>query len=137
MKSAAVAVVFFAAVLSLGSCQINPDAYPFSAVLSANQNGDPIYTLYWNFTVPDETIRFAVNVATDGWVGLGISPNGGMTNSDVAVGWVNDNGEAFFHVRPYCFRGMTRYRSIQGVVNQSDYNFCLTSYLLMVPLSHL
>ena len=99
MYRAAVAVAFFSAVLSLGSCQINLNAYPFSAVLSTNPNGDPLYTLYWNFSVAEETIRFAVNVATDGWVGLGISPNGGMTNSDVAVGWVNDNGEAFFHVR--------------------------------------
>ena len=95
----AVALVLFSAVLSLGSCQINLDAYPFSAVLRSDPiNGDPLYTLHWNFSVAEETITFAVNVATNGWVGFGISPNGGMVNSDVVVGWVNDDGEAFFHV---------------------------------------
>ena len=53
--------------------------------------------LHWNFSTADRTIAFAVNVSTNGWVGLGISPNGGMVNSDVVIGWVS-NGRAYFHV---------------------------------------
>ena len=73
------------------------DEYPFSSVLRTDANGDPVYTLHWNFSVADEMIMFGVSVSTNGWVGLGISPTGGMINSDVAIGWVNDEGEAFFH----------------------------------------
>jgi hypothetical protein len=74
------------------------DDYPFSTILRTDANGDPLYILHWNFSVADETITLGVNVSTNGWVGLGISPTGGMTNSDVAIGWVNDEGQAFFHV---------------------------------------
>ncbi len=34
-----------------------------------------------------------------GYVGFGLSPNGGMTGSDVVIGWVLDDGTAVFHVR--------------------------------------
>ena len=87
-----------ASLLTLGCCQSNLNAYPFSAVLRADGSGNPLYTLHWNFSATEETITFGVNVSTNGWVGFGISPNGGMTNSDVVIGWVNDNGEVFFDV---------------------------------------
>ena len=91
-------ILLFSALFSLGCCQTNLNVYPFSAVLKADGSGNPLYTLYWNFSSAEETITFAVNVSTNGWVGFGISPNGGMTNSDVVIGWVNDDGEVFFHV---------------------------------------
>ena len=69
--------------------------YPFSRTLY-DSNGDT-YVLHWNFSTADRTIAFAVNVSTTGWVGLGISPNGGMVNSDVVIGWVS-NGRTYFHV---------------------------------------
>ena len=75
------------------------DLYPFSAVLKADASGDPLYTLHWNFSATDQTVTFGVNLSSNGWVGLGISLTGGMTNSDVAIGWVNDEGQVFFHVR--------------------------------------
>ena len=35
-----------------------------------------------------------------GYVGFGVSPNGGMTGADVVIGWVSDiDGTAVFHVR--------------------------------------
>ena len=85
----------------LGFCQSITqleNSYPFSHVLREDAEGNPLYTLHWNFSAVEETITFAVNVSTNGWVGLGISPNGGMVNSDVAIGWVNDEGEVFFRV---------------------------------------
>ena len=91
-------LVVFLSLLTLGCCQSNLNAYPFSVVLRADGNGNPLYTVHWNFSAAEETITFGVNVSTNGWVGFGISPNGGMTNSDVVIGWVNDNGEVFFHV---------------------------------------
>ena len=91
-------LVVLLALFSLGCCQSNLNPYPFSAVLRTDGNGRPLYTLHWNFSTAEETITIGVNVSTNGWVGFGISPNGGMTNSDVVIGWVNDNGEVFFHI---------------------------------------
>ena len=89
----------FSVLLCLGYCaHIDLDAYPFSSVLRADGDGSPLYTLYWNFNTAEETITFAVKARTNGWVGFGVSPNGGMVNSDVVIGWVNDGGQAFLHV---------------------------------------
>ena len=60
--------------------------YPFSTVLF-NQ-GEQYYELHWSFTRATETIYFAVNVSTTGWVGFGLSPTGAMVGSDVVIGWV-------------------------------------------------
>lgn len=48
-----------------------------------------IYRFYWNFTSSD--LIGEIHVKTSGWVGFGLSPNGGMDGSDVVVGWINDN----------------------------------------------
>ena len=71
------------------------DEYTFSSTLY-DRDGDT-YVIHWNFDATMRTISFAVNVSTTGWVGFGISPNGGMVNSDVVIGWVS-NGRAYFHV---------------------------------------
>ncbi|XP_078618333.1 DBH-like monooxygenase protein 1 homolog [Branchiostoma floridae x Branchiostoma japonicum] len=46
------------------------------------------FHLLWKFD--DEKIEFEAQVQTTGWVGLGLSPNGGMPGSDIAIGWVKD-----------------------------------------------
>ena len=63
--------------------------YPFRTTLL--DSGDDFYELYWRFDRQLKNITFAVRVNTTGWVGFGLSPNGGMTNSDVVIGWVNNN----------------------------------------------
>ncbi|XP_067141855.1 DBH-like monooxygenase protein 1 [Centruroides vittatus] len=57
---------------------------------------DDNYEIWWS--TDEDSITFQVEVATRGWVGLGISPNGGMEGSDVVIGWIN-NGKATFHDR--------------------------------------
>ena len=66
--------------------------YPFSATLSKDSFDQPIYQLQWTFDVVQQTITFNVLVKTTGWVGFGLSPDGGMVGSDVVTGWVNDTG---------------------------------------------
>ena len=68
------------------------EEYRFSAIL------DDGYTLHWNFDLEQQTIAFAVNVSTTGWVGFGLSPNGQMPQSDVVIGWVDNDGNTQFHV---------------------------------------
>ena len=70
--------------------------YPFSSVLL--DQGGQYYALYWNFTRTTESIYFAVNVSTTGWVGFGLSPNEQMPGSDVVIGWVSSAGQTYFAV---------------------------------------
>lgn len=63
---------------------------------------DNVYDLYWNFTETDVTFKIVVT-NPDGWVGFGLSPNGGMYNSDLVMAWFNPNGTESFvdaHVGP-------------------------------------
>lgn len=58
------------------------------------------YHLYW--TPPedkssDNEIVFKVEVQAKGFVGFGLSPNGGMTGSDIVTGWIR-NGKPYFQV---------------------------------------
>ena len=89
------------------------------------------YTLYWNPPTEDGEICFAVTVRTTGWVGLGFSPNGGMSNSDVVMGWVKD-GQTFFTDRFASERALPlvdpiqNYRLISGVElnGNTSFEFC-------------
>lgn len=71
--------------------------YPFYRTLFDAEG--QYYGLHWNFSIAAQTIHFAVNVSSTGWVGLGVSPNGQMPRSDVVIGWVAENdGGVYFHV---------------------------------------
>ena len=77
----------------MGTCAHNlEEEYCFSAIL------DDGYTLHWNFDLEQQTISFAVNASTTGWVGFGLSPNGQMPQSDVVIGWVDNDGNTQFPV---------------------------------------
>ena len=90
---AAALVQLLALLVQLATCAHNlEEEYRFSTIL------DDGYTLHWNFDLEQQTIAFAVNVSTTGWVGFGLSPNGQMPQSDVVIGWVDDDGNTQFHV---------------------------------------
>nr|XP_045616431.1 uncharacterized protein LOC123769364 [Procambarus clarkii] len=55
------------------------------------------YVMQW--TPRNEDIIFDIQVATNGYVGLGFSPNGGMKGADIVLGWVDDSGKVFLHDR--------------------------------------
>ncbi|XP_044759194.1 MOXD1 homolog 1 [Coccinella septempunctata] len=45
-----------------------------------------------------QEILFRVEARTRGYIGIGFSPNGGMEDADIVIGWVDDrNGRAFLH----------------------------------------
>ena len=48
------------------------------------------YVIFWKFN--KEYITFEVHAQTTGWVGFGLSPNGGMAGSDMVIGWVPSDG---------------------------------------------
>jgi len=61
--------------------------FPFHSALDAS------YDLHWDFNATH--ITFEAVVKTVGWVGLGVSPNGGMDHSDVVIGWFKDGQPHF------------------------------------------
>ncbi|CAF0944282.1 unnamed protein product [Brachionus calyciflorus] len=52
-----------------------------------------VYKLFWNYT--DKDLIAEIHCKTNGWVGFGLSPNGGMDKSDVIIGWIS-NGQVNF-----------------------------------------
>ncbi|XP_078655821.1 DBH-like monooxygenase protein 1 homolog isoform X2 [Branchiostoma floridae x Branchiostoma belcheri] len=53
------------------------------------------YSLGWTVDVEEKVVVFSVEVETRGWIGLGLSPHGGMPDSDIVIGWVDGKGNAF------------------------------------------
>ncbi|XP_066264864.1 DBH-like monooxygenase protein 1 homolog isoform X2 [Branchiostoma lanceolatum] len=49
---------------------------------------DGKFVVFW--TYDEDQIEFETHVQTRGWLGLGLSPNGGMPGSDIVIGWVKD-----------------------------------------------
>ena len=72
--------------------------YPYKATLFHDEKTGRSYFLHWRVNEKNKTIHFATNASTTGWVGLGISPDGRMPNSDVVIGWVTNSGQRFFKV---------------------------------------
>lgn len=60
-------------------------------------DGQDKYNVTWSYegTTKDDYVTFTITCETTGWVGLGLSPNGGMAGADLAVAWVSADGEAF------------------------------------------
>lgn len=64
-------------------------------------SSNPDFTVDWEIT--DETSRnatvtFNLTVKTTGFVGFGISKNGGMGGADIVIGGVLPNGTVYFSV---------------------------------------
>ncbi|KAM9435521.1 DBH-like monooxygenase protein 2 homolog [Clarias gariepinus] len=64
---------------------------PFSEYLDSTGN----VLLRWGFDLVKDTITFEVTAKTTGWVGLGLSPSGGMAGSDIFIGGVGPDGMYF------------------------------------------
>ena len=62
--------------------------YAHHAVLDAEEKMKLFWTIDWDA----ETVSFAVEAETTGWVGFGFSTGSGqMVGSDVVIGWVKDS----------------------------------------------
>ena len=87
---------------SLLFCWLISIQYYFCLILSNNNNWEnefeyhiylnehKTYQLFWTH-IDNETIEIGISVQTNGWIGMGLSQNGQMVNSDIIVGWVDDN----------------------------------------------
>ncbi|KAM7367921.1 hypothetical protein PAMP_014186 [Pampus punctatissimus] len=66
-------------------------AMPFVVYLDNNH----LVCLKWGFDDLEGIITFKLEVNTTGWVGFGLSPNGGMAGSDIVIGGLGPNGQYF------------------------------------------
>lgn len=86
-------VLILSFVESSGEPLFTPsEDYTFS--LNADDSDELQYRLYWKVLGKDE-IQFEIHCRAVGWVGFGLSPNGGMAGSDIVIGWVDSKGEAY------------------------------------------
>ncbi len=51
------------------------------------------YHVYWQSDGirGNDTITFEVQVATKGWIGLGLAPSAAMTGADIVIVWIDEN----------------------------------------------
>jgi hypothetical protein len=49
------------------------------------------YKIFWKILNNTNEILIEAHCQTTGWMGLGFSPNGGMANADIVIGWVDGN----------------------------------------------
>lgn len=70
--------------------QFDPSQYSKSESLDDQGKFVLHWTVNLNSTTNNGVVNFAAEVATNGWIGLGISPSGSMIGSDSMIGWVND-----------------------------------------------
>ncbi|GFY41323.1 hypothetical protein TNIN_68281 [Trichonephila inaurata madagascariensis] len=64
-------------------------------------DGERKFHVCWNLIESvddDREIEFKVEVETHGYVGFGLSPNGGMAGSDIVTGWIKE-GQVYFQDR--------------------------------------
>ncbi|XP_039980893.1 DBH-like monooxygenase protein 2 homolog isoform X2 [Xiphias gladius] len=64
---------------------------PFTVYLDQ----DHLVCLKWRFDHLQGNIAFKLIVNTTGWVGFGLSPNGGMKGSDIVIGGLGPSGSYF------------------------------------------
>jgi len=62
------------------------DAFEFATDLQEDRQ----FKLYWSH-LDDDIIDIGMECNTTGWIAIGLSPNGGMENSDIMMGWVDDD----------------------------------------------
>ena len=97
-------IVLFVLFTTLGSFFVLSDAKLDALVPSENythkivvDEDQPLqYVMLWKLLDGNE-IQFEVHCKTTGWVGLGLSSNGGMEGADLTIGWVK-NGTAVLKV---------------------------------------
>ncbi|XP_042889307.1 DBH-like monooxygenase protein 1 [Penaeus japonicus] len=93
LKIVGVVAMAIAGVTSLPGGQLPPMDFQHWAILDQRGN----FHMFW--TPGEKDIVFEIQVATRGYVGLGFSPNGGMKNADITLGWVDDQGIVHAHDR--------------------------------------
>ena len=77
--------------LSAFHCTVTADLFSEYAHHAVLDTAEKI-KLFWTVDWDAESVSFALEAATTGWVGFGFSGRSGqMVGSDLVIGWVKDN----------------------------------------------
>ncbi|CAF1000533.1 unnamed protein product [Brachionus calyciflorus] len=68
------------------------EEYKFS--LNVDDIDQSLFKIFWK-PIENDEIQFELHCRATGWIGFGLSPNGGMAGSDIAIGWVDSNGQSY------------------------------------------
>lgn len=66
-----------------------------------------LYKMYWNHTESEIIIK--VEVTTSGWLSFGLSPTGGMYNTDFILAWIDPQNSTFMFKDCYFLQSSTIY----------------------------
>ncbi|XP_076054671.1 DBH-like monooxygenase protein 1 homolog [Oratosquilla oratoria] len=83
----------------VSSMQDNTDYEPKDFEHSTGLDRDGILHLHWKVDFEKKLIRFLLSGRTQGWLGLGLSPKGGMAGADMITAWVDDEGRGHLQDR--------------------------------------
>ncbi|XP_078510308.1 DBH-like monooxygenase protein 2 [Lissotriton helveticus] len=83
-------VIYFLSLLSLAAGEMEDLRF------SRAMNREGTVVVRWDLNKATKEITFQVEAQTLGWVGFGLSPGGGMTGADIAIGGVMPNQTTYF-----------------------------------------
>ena len=72
--------------------------YDFQLDLEFQQEGAAPFQFFYTYDRDNQMLKMAVKVQSLGWVGIGLSPNQFMPDTDVAIGWVDESGRGVLQV---------------------------------------
>ncbi|ODM92985.1 DBH-like monooxygenase protein 2 [Orchesella cincta] len=76
------------------TCDYRTEENPYKHFAQVDPEGN--YILEWIVNWDTRRITFNVTVATNGYIGFGLSRRGQMNGSDIVIGGVNRNGRSYF-----------------------------------------
>jgi len=102
---AVVPMFLFVVLLAITEGQMGSwdDDFEFATYLEENHQ----FRVYWDH-LNDDVIEIGMEANTTGWIAIGLSPNGGMENSDIMIGWVDDDDGSVTLQDRYTGDSMTR-----------------------------
>ena len=98
-----VVTLLFLGVLGSYALHDIPDRYDIA--LNLRFDGFPqaaTFKFFYTYDRENQMLRMAVKVLSLGWVGIGFSRNAFMTDTDVAIGWVDSSGNGYLQVSYKC-----------------------------------
>lgn len=71
------------------------DHFEYNSFIDA----DAMFQVFWTPNEQSCTVEFGIAVETDSYAAFGISDSGGMTGSDIIMGWITEEGEVIMQNR--------------------------------------
>ncbi|CAF4575124.1 unnamed protein product [Rotaria sp. Silwood1] len=92
--------LLFILLVGIEQClSISSPVHPFATYKHSVELQVNVADLWWTVNDAETEVVLELHINTTGWIALGISPAGGMTGADIAVGWVDQTGNVYMQDR--------------------------------------